>query len=600
MAERGRDLWFRFTLGRAGAVILLLESEPRWNTYLYLLRGGCEGLEVVTHNDDREWRRSSYIASGPLAPGTYHVVVTGADVGDAGPFTLQAAFHDIPGHDACDAAESILPAGERVLVGTTTGASADGPRGPDVWYRFELDAAASVELLVESEPRWNTYLTLLSGACDSPVVLQENDDLEWHRSSRVVSGPLGPGAYLVAVAGAGPLDFGAYGLTVRFSPVPDHDQCPDATSVEPVGHQEVAGTTIGASRHGDRGPTVWYRLDLPRPLSVRALMESDPAWDTWLAIYAGPCDALVPVVHNDNLAWRQSSYVVTGPLDPGLYHVAASGNRALDFGPYALALDFDTIPAGDRCEDGRPLIPDGVQTVEGATTGAGAEHAAGRGPDVWFPFFLEEPTAVAAQVRSDPAWNTWLALLSGNCDELVPRVENDNLEWHRSSAIVTEPLEVGWHQLVVSGNGLLDFGPYALSVQFISPPPNDRCESATPLELTEGRVAATGTTAGGSRQHNPQRGPDAWYRLDPVEAAAGTFVLRSEPTPWDTWLAVFTGSCDALEPLGHNDNQEWRRSSRLELGRIEPGPLHVVAAGNGHRDYGEFTLSIFLEPSNEP
>ena len=126
-----------------------------------------------------------------------------------------------PDNDACADAAVLEVAAEVVVEGTSAAAGHDFSgywlESPDVWYRFSLADASVLDLLLEGEDDWDTYLFLLRGTCEAWETLDENDDWDRVGNSRIPEAVLDPGDYLVVVAGWDEDCEGPFRLTAAFA-----------------------------------------------------------------------------------------------------------------------------------------------------------------------------------------------------------------------------------------------------------------------------------------------------------------------------------------------------------------------------------------------
>ncbi len=217
----GRDVWYRFTLARREVVYLDTVDGNAWDTVLQLRWGGCPaaGSPVVCGNDQcpavSGGRRSQVLEV--LDPGSYFVVVDGADAAAAGPFVLRFQ------HAACGDS-STLP-GNGNYDGTTSGRSDSYLGGcsatgmPDAVYAFALCEPRTVTASTcNAMSGFDTVLALASGGCDGAHERACNDDdptcgLGGGRSTVTAGLPQGlnflivesrrgsPGAYRFTVSG---------------------------------------------------------------------------------------------------------------------------------------------------------------------------------------------------------------------------------------------------------------------------------------------------------------------------------------------------------------------------------------------------------------
>ena len=152
-----------------------------------------------------------------LEPGTYHLVVSGFGADDRGPFELTVSFDSFAGaNDQCIGSIEIPAENPAMVMGDTTGARADHnlARGPDLWYRFSLEEPTDVQVTVQGDPDWDTYVYLLRGRCGALEQVAMNDDFDRQVWSRIDAPGLASGQYYIVVAGYGDGDFGPFTLQV--------------------------------------------------------------------------------------------------------------------------------------------------------------------------------------------------------------------------------------------------------------------------------------------------------------------------------------------------------------------------------------------------
>jgi hypothetical protein len=175
----GRDLWYTFTLTQREVVYLDTVDGNTWDSVLQVRWGGCPlpGSPVVCSGDacPGEWGgRRSQIAE-VLDPGTYLVVVDGADAAAAGPFTLRFQ------HAACGEASPIPGNGN--YDGTTSGrtdsfaSACGGSSAPDVLYFFGLCSARTVTATTcNAMSGFDSVLSFATGSCDAAHEIACNSD----------------------------------------------------------------------------------------------------------------------------------------------------------------------------------------------------------------------------------------------------------------------------------------------------------------------------------------------------------------------------------------------------------------------------------------
>ncbi len=122
--HRGPDVFYTFHLDAPASVAVDLQSDPGFNTYVFLLAGACESLAGVSHNDNCAGDDTrSCLTINTLPAGDYAIVVSGADDWAMGEYTLSVTFGE-----PLAAARNCNTPGEIVAgnnYGDTRGASMD-------------------------------------------------------------------------------------------------------------------------------------------------------------------------------------------------------------------------------------------------------------------------------------------------------------------------------------------------------------------------------------------------------------------------------------------------------------------------------------------
>jgi len=252
--------------------------------------------------------------------------------------------------------------GEQSAQGTTLGGAADveGGRSPDVFYRFELAAPASLDAVVErpEAEEWDTYLYLVKGTCDEAEVLARNDDDGGRNRSRITSSRLLPGSYFLVVAGFGATHAGSFTLTATFgvaAEAPANDTCAQAQVLQ-LGGQALQGSTALATSDylpDVRGGDVFYRLTLAAatPLTLRVDVAEDSSLDAYVYLLKGTCGASEVVAENDDWGDTSVSLVSLEAAEPGEYLVVVAGYSARSEGAFAISATAAYTPPEDEPED---------------------------------------------------------------------------------------------------------------------------------------------------------------------------------------------------------------------------------------------------------
>ena len=616
-----------------------------------------------------------------------------------------------PPNDLCEAAEPIEEAAEVVVEGRTNGAGNEQPdeRGPDVYYRLWLGEDSAVELLLESQPSWDTFLYLYRGDCAEWEQIALDDDfgpLQDGRS-RIALDALEAGPYLVRVTGFREHAAGRFALTVRTGPpiqcgdgtcsegredwlscwddcqvpVPDNDGC-DGASVfrleDPQGQGGTeAGTTLGSQPErdpADGSPDVFYALTLERGMALVAELRT-PEWAGVLTLERGEC--ALPITIEAAAAADGVARVALPVVPAGDYRLMVSGETRADWGGFELRLDLDEPaacgdarchaefedwqscradceppppPANDLCDDAWifELVPGQETVLPGSTENASNElapvcdahtHAA---PDVFYTVQLEQPSRLDVQVDAD--WDTYLYVLDAGCaaDSEVLAC-NDDVAGPAASALSVE-LPAGEVRLLVGGFRREAFGPFTLTAQATPlelvcgdetcqpgetleecpedcadicgngaceppeswrgcpedcapppPPANDLCADATQAESMPGHDRIEGDTQpaqadlGRICYGHRLEGSDLFYSVAVTRPTTLTAVVAAQGM-WSPAVVLLPAGCDdAQEPLACGVGL----AGRAELNTpLAAGEYVIAVAGVQEDDYGSFVLTV--------
>lgn len=646
------DVFYAFALDSAARVRVHVTADPqRWDTFLYLLTGGCSAdAEVVVCNDDSPEMGESEVEA-VLEPGKYRIMVAGFDGPARGPFELTFVvepFHPVCGNGECEPGEDR----ERCSVDCSLICGDELCEPAESWLSCPLD-------------------------CPSPCGDGECDPAEaesWFTCPEDCPNPCGDGQ-CVEVQGE------SWMTCPDDCPPPDpppNDGCAGAAALDASGEGQAQGTTLGAVADLDRsrGPDVFYTFTLAAERAVAATVQTNFTWDSRLDLFVGGCDALAPLADSvsQGAQGAAESRVALGALGPGTYHLVVSGRLQGDFGGYTLTLsvgeavscgdgvcapafeDYSACPAdcADPCGDGEcdllggedpiscpadcqdpcgdglcdgaraedwqscpadceapdpppndlcqqavPVTPEGHQEFDGSTAGAGTEFQEERGADVFYRFVLQQRTRVQVLMESAPPWDTFLYLARGPCGALQEVAANDDSGVEGASRIDAY-VEAGEYHVVATGFWGLRCGPFHLSMDFdpLPPrPPNDTCAQARNLRPGLGQLQAHGTTAGGAPDYagSFRESPDVFYAIE-VAAEYGLRVLV-EAEGWDPALYLLSGPCEALAPVADNDDCDGDdRRACVTLPRLDPGLYPLVVTGFGPTHAGEFRLQVDTEP----
>jgi hypothetical protein len=384
---------------------------------------------------------------------------------------------------------------------------------------------------------------------------------------------------------------------------PLNDLCPNPVTIT-VNAPYICGTTLCATPSplpvlipppcglSANTPDVWYTVTAlcTGPMTVDTCQPCfpNPTYDTVLSAYtyAGNCNTLIQVPAvlpqascNDDKFPCGLRSIITFPAVAGQsYRIRVSGfNGAV--GWFSIrATQAATPPPNDLCINAIP-ISNSTPIVCGTTicstptpsgvllpVPCGASASTG---DVWYRY---TPTC-SGMVQLNTCftcgpgvpYDTVLSVYTGNCaGPLNAVVCNDDAgpfgpcPWTLQSYVQFPATAGVTYYIRVSGFAGAT-GNFRLNLnQILTPPPNDLCANATPVNA--GQYAWNNCGANTDGPGTPCGiGSDVWFRYTPT--CSGPVMLNTCLSGIDTVLAVHTGPCGPAMPLVACNNDAGGASS---------------------------------------
>lgn len=242
------------------------------------------------------------------------------------------------------------------------------------------------------------------------------------------------------------------------------------------------------------------------------------------------------------------------------------------------------LPVNDDCSQAALLTP-GITCETGSNRNAGtfailprynllARH------DVWYRFTAPDLSAGSyLEFRSNANFSDIITLFTGSCDQLQELNTN-----HKGQILACTNLMSGQDYLVqVSGSFATVEGELcpALVVKSQEAPLNDHCQDAIALVAGANCLSGSNMNAGFSGWTPPcvpVAGHDVWYSF---KAPASGSVRLNTGADFPHILAVWSGTCDALEPVFCRVNP-LRCDGFVSLGALAAGEtyyLQIASAG---------------------
>jgi hypothetical protein len=272
-------------------------------------------------------------------------------------------------------------------------------------------------------------------------------------------------------------------------------------------------------------------------------------------------------------------------------------------------------PPNNNCAGAWPLpLGQTTGTNEGSTTSAGSVSCAPIGADVWYSLvtpgdgLLTISTVIPAATDGPgdegplESIDTVLAVYSGSCGALVPLGCNDDASPFTLQSEVKLFVTAGQSLHVRVGGFFGDLGSFLLTVSLedAAPTANDECVGAelvtTPTVSGSTELAFTDTGAGTCTVG----GKNLWYAYAAPAAGQVTASLLHDggAADFDTVLAVYAGSCAALQQVACNDDFSFSTGQFQSEASfaVAAGQLYFLSVGGFLGDSGDFTLSLTFEP----
>ena len=381
--------------------------------------------------------------------------------------------------------------------------------------------------------------------------------------------------------------------------------------------ESVCGT---AWADGSFRDTDWYQAILgPDPITVTFSITST------LPMVIGIVDT--GGVPDCNLATALDPFAVasfcgtasfTTCLAPGTYWFFAAPNAFSGFPCGGGANDYQiTLECGDVCESPVPdndLCEDAVEVFDGSTPFSTLD-ATTSGPDlppecdegfgtsfvadVWYSYVATQSGVVTISTCSAATFDTRLAVYEGDCDNLVLNACNDDGAGCTGLTSLIETLVTEGETYLIRLGGFSGEGTGTLSIFYGAlVVPNDECADAETLTNGVTKFSTVGaTTSGPELPVECDEGfgtafvNDIWYLYQ--ASCTGTAILSTcDSATFDTRLAVYSGSCDALTLVGCNDDGDdcTGFTSFLEFDAV-CGELYYVRVG-GFAASGSGSLTV--------
>jgi len=450
------------------------------------------------------------------------------------------------------------------------------------------------------------------------------------------------GAYTTSTIGAGDSGLLASGLPAYVNPAAADTACQPFAGADP----------------GDLHQDVFAWVQPSADGSYRFSTCGTASYDTKLAIYSGTCGEEQALACNEDgtgCSAFSSELNVTGLISNQTYLLQVGGYGVNDVGSATLTMSQTgsppVAPPNNTCMGALPLLagPNSSDTSQATSSGTLASGLApfcnynpdracsdsdDLGRDVWFQFTPTTSGDYTFTTCGTSNYDNKLAIYAGSCGSLNALACADLADpatgcgFPIDAILKVSGLTAGTTYYLQVGGFSNQRGSCSITATagplIVQPvPANDTCTGALTLSPGPNPVStltacpsgvmpsglppfiglATTNTAcddfGGGSSVSDDMGSDVFYSFTP--ALGGTYLFSACGTlNYDSKLALYSGTCDALTPLACNDDGQIGATacsaftSLLEAPGLLSGVTYTVQLGGFNAASGSGTLDVSL------
>ncbi len=638
------DVWYTFVATATSHRIKLLNINGDITDLVHeVFQGSCGGQLVSLHISDPE----SSLVSGLTIGETYYLRVFsyGSAAAESTTFDLCISVPPTaPANDECSGAVALTMNPDLLCTTTTSGTlvsatnsgitTETGTADDDVWYSFVATATThKISLTNVNGDLTDLVHEVLDGSCGSLVVLNSSDS-----DDSIITGLTVGTTYYVRVftySSTAP-ESTTFDICVgAFPAAPANDECAGAVVLTVNSDLNctsiTSGTLVSATDSGidtDTGiadDDVWYSFVATAASHKISLLNVEGnETDLVHEVFDGTCGTLVALNSSDS-----DSSFVSGLTVGSTYYVRvfSYSSDVIESTTFDICIGSQpSAPANDDCTNAIALTVNAdasctsttAGTIAGATDSGEAESSVGTADDdVWYTFVA---TATSHRIS--------LLNVEGDPSDLVHEVFEGSCGGQLISISISDPdtsvvtgLTVGttYYLRVFSYSGD-DIGStnFDICVGILPPPPaNDDCANAITLTAATtyagGAVNSTVAGATDSADSNTIPAPgcasysggDVWYKV--VIPSDGKLTIQtgnpigSSITGFDSGLAVYSGTCDALELVECNDDGGSANYSRINLtGRTAGETVYIRVWEYANDEEEIFSISAWSPTLSVP
>ena len=634
------DVWFSFVATQSTHTISLLNivsvmgSSTDMGMGVYDGSGGCSTLTLIDDSDPE-----SFVVSGLTAGTTYYLRVY-----DWYPSIDNAQEFDVcigtppppPANDECSGAIDLTvydtgtSAGNET-AGETTYASDSGMHpycddigtNLDVWYTFTVPAGTdSVMVLTGGSAGNNIEAALYDGGCNGTVLHCENNG-----STKIFSGLVAGTTYTLQVW-HDDFNAGPYTIAIEKTPsAPANDECSAAIDLTVydygagAGNETDADTTFAtdSAMHpscDDIGTNldIWYTFTVPAGVTGVLVKTGGTKGNLIEAALYDACGG------GEIVCLGTSSTKLFSGLSAGTTYTLQVWHDDFNAGPFNIVLEKEPTlpPANDDCDNAIALTvnPDDVcgATTHGTTVNATASSqpddvVGDPNNDVWFSFVATNDSHivklqnVTAIIGNSVDMGMGLYDGTNGCANLTFVQDSD------PNTMIVSGLTVGntYYLRVYGYDSSNDGQEFDVCVSTPPPPPaNGTCDTAEVLSINASCTPVIGSNFGATDSGVPSPGcgnylgGDIWYSVQ--VPASGHVIFETSSVSgsdvYDTGIAVYDGTCGALNLIDCNDDASGTYFSQLDITGRTPGEtLYLRVWEFSNNSFGQIGVCAY-DPSS--
>lgn len=505
---------------------------------------------------------------------------------------------------------------------------------PGVWYQY-TGTGTGVIASTCNQADYDTQIVVLTAedCFDELKLVNGNDDSEDcpnHTSKVGFYGELGVNYYIYVNGFDGAT--GNFTLSLECLPPPENDLCENAIQIysgDFIFGDNTFASSVGAPlidceiidiHDNTLGNGIWYFFEGTGDM-IQLSTCNYTNFDTKIDVFTGNCNNLSCLAGNDEGGCFNASKVNFFSEIGMVYYIYVSGYvPGLAFGEFELTVEKGTPPENDLCQNAIPINLGDI--IDGDTSLASSIGAPLLDCDSDFPFddtlgngiwYTIDGTGetISLSTCNNADFDTKIDVFTGNCDDLVCLVGNDEGEGCFNTSELTFESEIGTTYYIYVSGYTNATGIFTLTAEAVVLPANDLCNNAIMLNCGETVFGDTKyATATGAPLYDcdpasypfpvpfpflDEMGRGIWYSI--IGTGQDVLLSTCNSADFDTKIDVFKGNCFALECYAGNDQGSicFGGTSELQFSTTLGEVYYIYVSGftsGAIENFGSFALSV--------